>query len=399
MIDRTKTVCVLPWNSHFITNQSVMLCCNSGTHVLGDDNRLLTPAEFNDIGATKFMKKLKADMLAGVKNSSCDRCWLNEPNSFRNNENRRFAKTFQTIIAAENLEIDMPLEYLAIDVGNQCNLACRMCAPHSSSLIAKEWSIKPLPGKDTFENLRPVPAAHLMKNDFFVKMLEQRGSTLTHLYIFGGEPFLGDEFHMMLLEKLVDLGYAKNIRISYTSNGTTTNLEKFLKLWSHFKGIGVQVSADGFEEAYEYIRWPMSWEKFTRNFKELRRISSENIISNFDITIASTVQALTISSLDNLLNYLKHESNLFMSTVTLIPVNDPKIMSLASVPDWAMNEIMSRWTCEEKRVQVENIFKSFAAEDKKESFTKFKEYMLWQDDFRSQSLFKTHPYMESWYEK
>jgi hypothetical protein len=68
----------------------------------------------------------------------------------------------------------------------------------------------------------------------------------------GGEPLMQEGMYIFL-EYLVKWGYAKNITVAYTTNGTQTP-DRLKELWPKFKKIKIIISVEGTGDLYEYIR-------------------------------------------------------------------------------------------------------------------------------------------------
>ena len=58
--------------------------------------------------------------------------------------------------------------------------------------------------------------------------------------------------HIPLLEKIVEQGYAKNIKLRYHTNATITPSNKIFELWKEYKYIDLSMSIDSYEEKNSY---------------------------------------------------------------------------------------------------------------------------------------------------
>ena len=63
--------------------------------------------------------------------------------------------------------------------------------------------------------------------------------------------------HFDILQTLVDKGRAKDISISYNTNGSIYPKD-YIDLWKQFKSVQVFFSVDGVGERFNYIRHPNS---------------------------------------------------------------------------------------------------------------------------------------------
>jgi len=92
---------------------------------------------------------------------------------------------------------------------------------------------------------------------------------LKHIYITGGEPMVTPA-HDVMLDKLIESGYAKNILLEYDTNCSAVN-DKIAQRWFHFKKVEIRGSMDSIEQEYEIIRFPGNWDKFQKNVKKLKQ--------------------------------------------------------------------------------------------------------------------------------
>lgn len=397
-----NTLCVLPWNSVMIGvvfgKTILSVCCNSYEgSIKTDDGQHASTADLAQINELRFVKDLRQDLFDGVKNNYCNRCWNMEPDSFRSVSNIAFPTTISKLVASPHVNAcSQGIEYLTLNIGNKCNMACRMCNPLNSSLLEKEWILDQVPSSLNIHDIKTVTSSEsmLLSDPDLLNFIKLHAATLRSIYIFGGEPLIIQKSHCDFLQLLIDLGVSKNISLKYSTNGSTTNIDKFVPLWEQFKIIFMQVSVDGFRETYEYIRWPLDWNKIDANLKIFKELHDKRIIN---ASIGTTVQALTITSVDNLLNYLDQTYNF---ECHLIPVDQPEVMSLSIVPKDVLRQTLDEWKYGPLKAVVESIINPYLEKDDTAPLEKFNEFvaaMHWQDKFRKQDLFTTHPYMKQWH--
>ena len=137
---------------------------------------------------------------------------------------------------------------LHLNIGNTCNLACRMCPPEASSRvasfqkhagwIASDWSMKPwIQDAVAYQNFR----------DWF----DENYQHITTVHIIGGEPHLIEEF-----ADLIDLFYEHQmtwLNLSFTTNGTHHYTE-FKEQFRMFNRVEIGISIETADEANNYIR-------------------------------------------------------------------------------------------------------------------------------------------------
>jgi MoaA/NifB/PqqE/SkfB family radical SAM enzyme len=134
------------------------------------------------------------------------------------------------------------------------------------------------------------------QRDFVRKELLQHARHIKRLHFVGGETLLSRDFGDTL-QCLVDAGVADGIIVSLVTNGTVVK-SPWLKLLERFKHTGVCVSIDGFDQYYDYIRYPNKWEKLTSNIQQLKELPNTTLVAN------ATLQAYNALNIADLFRYL-----------------------------------------------------------------------------------------------
>ena len=117
-------ICVLPWVHEFRKiNGKVAPCCVGDT--FKDNETIDQTREF---------------MLKGVKPRACNDCYQTESQS---GWSVRIQETKDWIAKFDEPNIEEPkLEYVDVRYDPTCNLKCKTCGPHDSTLWQKEKGIK-----------------------------------------------------------------------------------------------------------------------------------------------------------------------------------------------------------------------------------------------------------------
>lgn len=285
MTKMSEHFCVLPW-THISNepNGKLRACCIASENIVDEDGKPLrlqthTVAE---IFHSAYMKELRAAFRRGDKPESCSICWKDEANQKRSKR-----MVYNDLIFNEGHQIDFqsepdhPFDF-HLQLSNVCNLKCRTCHPHASTKWYKEAQDSGI----TFE--RPDSAIVSDVSRFW----QARDSWLPYVRSFeclGGEPLFMPEFKQ-LIDEVVDRGYAKNIDIRLSSNGTQRPEQFMEKMISNFRRIGLGLSIDGVGKRFEYLRHPGSWDDVRANidyYSGLRdRYSSEEYTFSVTHTIS-----------------------------------------------------------------------------------------------------------------
>jgi sulfatase maturation enzyme AslB (radical SAM superfamily) len=188
--------------------------------------------------------KLKKDLETGFNEDTrnfCRRCEILE------NKNLPSLRTNTPFYSQ-----DRELKLIQFKLSNKCQLTCAHCGPELSSGWAKLLNITP----------HVVEAFKL--TDEFLEELAELLPQLSVIKFTGGEPFL-DPTHWKILEYLQK--YKRdNCEIQYITNGISPYRPH---LWEGWKKVSFTVSADGFEESYNWFRRGSDWNLLTESVDKL----------------------------------------------------------------------------------------------------------------------------------
>jgi sulfatase maturation enzyme AslB (radical SAM superfamily) len=163
---------------------------------------------------------------------------------------------------------------VAIDISLdfECNAACIICNPGESTLWQKEFNKKQI-----IYNIAPVVTSNAV--DTILNDLDL--SAVRRIKFFGGEPLFTD-LHCKVLNKIPD---PSQVEVWYTTNGSIYPKPKVLELWSRFKLIFFEASIDAIGEQFNYIRWPLVWEKVENNLLRLVKEAPTNVLFRINHTL------------------------------------------------------------------------------------------------------------------
>jgi len=400
-----KTICVLPFNTLSIGGQGAQrLCCNA---INGGLSKADMPPPVGRRITTNWLEgtaldRIRGSMLAGERIDECNRCWSLEDigaNSYRDiNNSYRFPERYEEIIAGNTARV---IERIEIDIGNKCNLACRMCTPGSSSLLGEELMKDPTNAyvdPNLFQLSREAP---WIKTSKFFDVVRQNAHTLKSVYIIGGEPLIIEE-QEQLLDLLIELGVAKNIELEYNTNITTLG-SKWYEKWDNFKSVTINASIDGVNEFYEYVRWPAKWNKIYANLKELKQWGDRHI-GRHKIGVHSTLSNLTMPNIIDSTNTLVTELGY---NIFYINVDYPECMSPWMLPNSVREKFATQAIEHINRnhkddYNLNNTIKTLekviaSPEPSDQLKAEFIKRMKFMDKNRKQNLLTIHPWFEEWY--
>jgi MoaA/NifB/PqqE/SkfB family radical SAM enzyme len=292
-----ETFCSLPFLHVSTTNDGSLRPCCRGKD-LGD----LKTESLQSLWGGQNWKKLRDDLLNGVKRKECQNCWTLEDRglqSLRIGQNGRWVDSIAKSIADHMTDKTPPLRFVEFSLSNRCNFKCRMCSPHSSNKWNPEWPlIRDFYDEDdrynsdrTYEKFRHEHKSVLdfFDNDpSFVNDIKAIAGGLEEVSFVGGEPLI-DPLHVEILGILEP--FAKNITLKYSTNLSTLKFKEFnfLEIWQRFKEVQVTVSMDGDRELNEYIRTGLSSTVFEENLITVRKIPNIKCILSICISAFNTM--------------------------------------------------------------------------------------------------------------
>jgi sulfatase maturation enzyme AslB (radical SAM superfamily) len=253
----SDTYCTLPWASMMLnTEGKVQVCCISGK--VGDTKK----NSLTEIWNSDELKQLRKDMLSGVRNNICSRCYDQEDQNIRSSRktwNYLFNEVTTDIVPETKTDGSLDrfeLKYMDLRFSNLCNFKCRTCFPVYSSKIAAE---------------KKIPEVLKINANDIITQFKHHYPYLKMIYFAGGEPMLLKE-HWEMLKDLIELDRAKDIDLLYTTNGSTLTFKDhdIIDYWPKFKSVNVQFSIDAMGKQAEYWRDGTVWEEIVENIKRVK---------------------------------------------------------------------------------------------------------------------------------
>jgi len=216
--------------------------------------------------------------------------------------------------------------FLQLNMGNLCNLACRMCSSEYSSRISRDpvhnkWMPPPYLVDDEITRFAKLGGWWSQKELMFGEILSEP-LECRRIIFQGGEPLIIKEFGE-ILDYLIEKEAGDNLVIELTTNMTRVSDNLIDKL-KRFKRVDLGCSIDGISEVLEYIRYPAKWDKVLANL--MKFYGMENIIPSFNVAI----QAYNLMSITDLYRYCD-ENNILVQAhflagpaylhVLVLPIN------------------------------------------------------------------------------
>ena len=264
----------------------------------------------------------------------CSRCYHEEQHSGSSRRHRSnqksviftktaFQNSFEQSPSRKHFTKDgitdtLPID-LHIDLGNYCNLACKMCWSGASSRIATQYvkwgheEHKPFLGNDWTKDLAT-----------WTRFLNELLTIpkLKNVHFMGGETILTPRF-----EEFVDFMTANkrfDLSISFVTNGTKFN-ESLVNKLKQFTRVGIEVSIETTTAHNDYVRQGTDTKIVLDNIKLYQQHCNNTSIS---LTIRPAVSALTVGYYYTLLEYCLDQKLIIKSLL----VTNPPYLNINILP-------------------------------------------------------------------
>lgn len=306
--------CNAPWYElQIYWDGSFGICCTERHKLYADSDRQYNIANMTirEWFCSEPVKKFRQQLLGDKKSTVCNRCYLEESYggiSKRIKGNMKSAIFSQAFFPSfeqspgrqhfDNVDYDgMPID-LHIDLGNHCNLTCKMCDARSSSKIAAQevkWGIdssKQFIGTDWTANQQAWESFKLQLLDI---------PKLSNIHFMGGETLLSskadDLVDFLILHKRFDVGF------SLVTNGTIYKPD-LVKKMSLFKRTGLEISIETTTDHNNYIRQGTDTASVMKTIDQYLKLCNGTTV---DLTIRPAISALSIGFFWTLLEYCLKE--------------------------------------------------------------------------------------------
>jgi len=309
----SKVFCDKPFNHNYIhTNGKMRLCCTTVQDIPTDNGYNLFDANrhtIEDYWNSDRMKEIRKMMIAGEKIRDCERCYRQEEQGV---QSLRSTYRMQDYIkdTLPDGTFTQPATTMQVQMGNICNLKCKMCSQmysHMHGLETKEigeqdpewlhWVKEQGANVNNWTNELGIKQEWYKNKDVKYKIFQHISQNIKSLNVIGGEPTLIPEFYEMF-DYCDQQGTLGDKSVTIVTNLTNTNSK--LTAWlPKLKDWKIWASVDGVGERTEYIRYPSKWNKILESLEFYRNLLGKN----GNITLSPAVQLLNIDQLDDIIKW------------------------------------------------------------------------------------------------
>jgi MoaA/NifB/PqqE/SkfB family radical SAM enzyme len=392
---------------------AIQVCCRS--HPISNIQHETLEQAWNN----ENMTRIRRQVLRGERPPECEPCFNLEDQGVESLRQRHIepkipesrVTLYPDALSKMRHDFTMPNEIptMELKLNNLCNLKCRMCHPGDSTAW-NDWSeVKEFykgEGQVIFDiveehNLEKKPLLDKFEdNPNWWASLEKNLPHFRRVEFAGGEPLM-DPQHYRILDMLAP--YGDQIEIKYATNLTTLGKSNrtVWQYWPKFKSVAVNVSIDGIDTSYEYIRGNASWAELVNNIKQVQTIPNVSRIVG-----AVAVQVSNVLILDKMIElFLNDLGIVFYTNMVQYPnvlsaqVIPNELKSLAVVKLKAVRELVPTFKLVKEHPmlealtykQIDGIINFILAKDNTHLWNDCIEYNRRLDVTREQSFFDTTP--------
>ena len=349
-----RTFCMAPWTHTYLSPQTERrMCCASREPAqsfrqyidTGNDAKEYKPLTLEEHWNSEHMRSVRKRMMAGEELPECEVCThkLLNTDVYRSYWNRLFADKIDQAYESTDDTGATTMKTISFDYrfNNLCNFKCRMCGDMLSSSWEAEsrknnsWNVnnQPWMASPLREQIKHFQDTQVVKE--FMTAIETK--QIKEIYWCGGEPLMWD-IHWQAMQRIVELGFAKEVYVRYNTNLSRTSYKgtKLFDLLPQFQDWQICASLDGTDEIGEYIRDGLNFKQWLENFQEGLAVAKTSREMRLDYTI-------TMPGLLELKNMFELSRRLDVEILTkvMFTFSNDEIFSPLSLPKELLHTIIN----------------------------------------------------------
>lgn len=363
MVPNANIFCNSPWYElQIYWDGSLGFCCHESHKIYPDDRaqkyniKNMSIREWMD---SEPMRQARLKMFTDEDISFCSRCYHEEKHSSTSRRHRSnqksviFTKTdFDTSylqspgLAKFQFSKDHEGEYhgvpidIHIDLGNYCNLSCKMCEPRASSAIAAQYV------KWGITDAKKYLGTDWTRDEItWNRVLEELSGIdkLKNVHFMGGETLITPRFEDFV-DHMLSAGRT-DLNFSFVTNGTVFR-PKLMEKLMRFQRVGIEVSIETITPHNAYQRQGTDNDVVLRHIKYYQQLCDNNKIT---LTMRPAISVLTIGYYHTLLEFCWRQRFLVKSLLC----TQPRYLDARILPRSAKNLYRSRYLDLADRLQLD----------------------------------------------
>ena len=342
--------CNIPWVEVHINADGTYHSCgaqpntisNTPAGITNNVHQMTIPEWIN----SEHQRRARKNKLEGVEEPLCGMCYAEDASgssSKRVKENLKssisdltFYKDYPTSPDFNMFEFSRadgstdnlrPYSY-HISLGNECNLACKMCGPTASSRLAVQMIQD---GSYT----GPARMNWTTNESSWNHVVDYICSTdnLRFVHIIGGEPLMNPKFED-LIDRLISAGKT-DIYLGFTTNGTMVNIPLIKKL-NVFRHVDIGISIEAAGALNNAIRDGSTTETVLDNIDIYLKYRRE---AHVYVTLRAVPSALSVHTLDELYHWcISRRLDVVTNMLTF-----PEYQQIRNLPDLVKQRLLDQY--------------------------------------------------------
>lgn len=325
-----KVFCTVPWFEIHINADGTYHTCGAQPNTISfsadKDTYNVRNMTIPEWVNSQHQRNARINKINGIPEDLCGMCYHEETlqnSSKRTRENikikispihfdksfkyNKFLNVFNESIETGQTSIQRPTSY-HISLGNECNLACKMCNPTSSSKLAAQWKRDGLYNGPVRLNWTDNQAAWDHIVDYMCET-----ENLEYVHLIGGEPLLNPKFED-LIDRLIAANRT-NIYLGFTTNGTIYN-EQILEKLNVFRQVDIGVSIECMGPLNDAVRQGSNTQQVLDTIDRYLKNRDEKHVY---VTVRTAPNALSVHTLIDLFHWCVDRKIDVMSNMLLSP--------------------------------------------------------------------------------
>lgn len=287
----------------------------------------------------KYCRRCRADeeRYGRSRRTNCLKIHTNDPKFWNKIEKQvtKYKETGKFKIKGERIyEVQLKI------YGSECNLDCYMCQ-HANSTTRLKVAEKGVYNDKIFGKVsedRKKYFDHVMKDKTkgITEQIVEIAPYIKSIKIIGGEPLIMKK-HYEMLDKLIETGHSKRIRIKYQTNLTETKAGKhnLFKYIPHFDRVTIVASVDGIGPVIEYMRRRTVWDKVLENIEICKQYP--NVVVDFN----GLVSFLSVLRFYEVVDWCKE--NPIINQLNWAHVDTPKHLRPNNLPEKLKKQLIPKY--------------------------------------------------------
>ena len=277
---------------------------------------------------------------------------------------------------------------LEFQTGNECNAACLMCGPHSSTTWQKYVTNKNIfKIEDNFNDSAVVDVGLTdLKKIVSLEKVNFLG------FVNGGEP-LKTRIHIDIINNIRQVRDLNEIKLAYITNGSIRVTDEVVEIWKQAKSVMLYISVDAIGEHFNYLRWPLQWNQVEANIRYLLDLDIPNLKIGFSYSVNPFSLYYHSAYVDWAESFFKDTKKINPTAKFKHPFRAGGVINMSCVPPKLATLINRKYYSHPNGKKVISMLSGY---DEKQ-YKKFIEYIIYHDKKRNTNFREVFPEIQHFF--